>query len=129
LATIGEGLVVFFDDDVRLDPAVLAHYATAAEGLDGGVFFGGSFGVDYEKPPPQWLLPLLPFSARGMDLKSKDRLWEYLGFNWAAFATDIRGLGGFDPNFGPGSPTGATGQETTMQHQMDEAGMRRIDLP
>lgn len=129
LKTVAEGLVVFFDDDVRLAPEVLVAYAEAAEGCCGGTFFGSSFGVDYEEPPPPWLVPLLPFSARGMDLQSEDRLWEYLGFNWAAFAGDIRKLGGFDLAFGPGSPTGATGQETNMQHRMVAAGMTRIDLP
>lgn len=129
LETVGEGLVVFFDDDVRFHQDVLIRYAEISRGVSSRAVVGSSFGVDYEEPPPQWLLPLLPYSARGMDLRSEDRLWEYLGFNWAAFAEDIRELGGFDTTFGPGSPTGATGQETNMQHRMAEAGFRRLDIP
>jgi hypothetical protein len=53
----------------------------------------------------------------------------YLGFNWAAFTTDLRRLGGFDPQFGPGSPAGATGQEGEMQARMKADGMTGIDVP
>src|SRR5690625_3949232 len=51
LKTIADGLVVFFDDDVRLEPGVLEAYAEAAEAHPEPAFFGGSLGVDYEKRP------------------------------------------------------------------------------
>ena len=128
LATVGEGLAVFFDDDVRLEPGVLEAYAKAAEAHPARTFFGGPFGCDYEEAPPQWLLPLLPFSARGTDFDGGERPGEYLGFNWAAHTIDLQSVGGFDPNFGPGSPTGARRQESEMQRRLQQAGYKAVDV-
>ena len=128
LETVGDGLVVFFDDDVRLDPGVLEAYAAAA-GVERNAFFGGSVRIDYEEEPPHWLVPYMPYSARGFELDSTDRPGEYLGFNWAAFSGDICAAGGFDPAYGPGSPTGATGQETRMQYQLSKRGVKPVDVP
>ena len=47
----------------------------------------------------------------------------FLGANWAAFARDLKEVGGFDPWFGPGSATGSTGQEQTMQRRLLGAGL------
>jgi len=48
-----ETLIYFIDDDIRLSTNVLDNYAKAAEGIDGGVFFGGPFRVDCEQDPPE----------------------------------------------------------------------------
>ena len=130
LATVGEGLAVFFDDDVRLEPGVLRAYAEAAGETSAGHYYGGSMGVDYEHEPPDWVRRLLPLSARGVDLHEKEREWHlYLGCNWAAFTEDLRAAGGFDADFGPGSPTGATGQEADMQERLLARGVRQVDVP
>ncbi len=130
LATVGEGLVVFFDDDVRLEPGVLEAYAEAANATGAGHFYGGSMGVDYEQEPPEWVRRLLPLSARGVDLHEKERTWHlYLGCNWVAFTEDIRAAGGFNADFGPGSPTGATGQEADMQERLLARGVHQVDVP
>ena len=129
LKTIADGLVVFFDDDVRMEPGVLEAYAEAATVHPESAFFGGSFGCDYEERPPDWLLPLLPFSARGVQLPTSERPPEYLGFNWAAYVSDIKAAGGFNPGFGPGSPTSAAGQESNMQRRLREAGGLEVDVP
>lgn len=130
LNTVAQGIVVFFDDDVRLHPGVLESYAAAATGRTDGVYFGGSFGVDYEEPPPEWLTPLLPPSARGRVLGDGRHYRYYLGFNWAAFTQDLEAIGGFDPNFGPGSPTGTTtGDENDIQARLREAGVQAVDVP
>lgn len=125
-----EALAVFFDDDVRVSPGVLEAYARAAEGYGGGgAYFGGPFACDYEVPPADWERALLPISAQGMRF---DADWVpdfFLGFNWAAFAGDLRAAGGFDPNHGPGSPTGATGQESTMQKALLERGVPAVRVP
>ena len=130
LETVGDGLVVFFDDDIRLEPGVLEAYAEAARDHDGGVYFGGPFGVDYEERPPEWLLPLLPLSAQGVCFEQGDRpaVGRYLGLNWAAFVRDLQALGGFSPAYGPGSPTGATGQEYDMQRRLHAAGVAPKDV-
>ncbi|NNF57143.1 MAG: hypothetical protein HKN04_02780, partial [Rhodothermaceae bacterium] len=129
LATVEQGLVVFFDDDVRLSPGVLVAYAeAAAEYPEHGAYFGGPFGVDYEERPPEWLIPLLPWSARGLNLKTGPKAPFYLGFNWAAFTSDIHKTGGFNPNYGPGSPIGAGGQETNMQRRMRDLHIEGVDV-
>ena len=128
LATVGEGLVVFFDDDVRLEPGVLEAYAGAAARHPERAYFGGSFGCDYEVPPFLWLLPILPASSRGVDLREVS-VSEYIGFNWATYKEAVVSLGGFDPHFGPGSPTGARGQETEMQRRMRHQGLSMVDVP
>lgn len=128
LATVGNGLVVFFDDDVRLDPGVLEAYAEAAERHPRNAFFGGPTDVDYELQPPEWLIPFFPPSARGVSYDSNG-LELYLGFNWAAYADELLALGGFNPDFGPGSPTGATGQEGEMHLRLMEAGFAQCDVP
>lgn len=53
----------------------------------------------------------------------------FLGLNWAAFRQDLHDVGPFDPRFGPGSKVGATGQETTLQHRLIDAGLERIYVP
>lgn len=117
LTEIADGLIIFFDDDVRVHRGVLQAYAEAAAGVEGGMFFGGSTRVDYELEPPEWLVEYLPASATGWP--EGDRPGEktsFLGFNWAAFASDLRACGGFNPTVGPG--TLSTGQETEMQQRL-----------
>lgn len=125
LQEIENGLVLFTDDDVRLHPEVLVRYAEAAKGVDEGVYFGGPTDVDHEKEPPNWLVSSLPHSAVGWN---RDSEWEYaLGFNWAAFAPDLKRLDGFDEDRGPG--TGTVGQETDMQQRLVEAGVEMRFVP
>jgi glycosyltransferase involved in cell wall biosynthesis len=120
-------VIVFFDDDVRLSRDVLKIYASAAERLSGR-FWGGPTGVDYDHAPPDWLMGYLPRSAKGFTLSATetDQIDRptFLGFNWAARATDLRRAGGFDENRGPGAPTGATGQESSMQQRLISDGLR-----
>lgn len=131
LREIPSGLIYFTDDDVRLRSSVLVRYAEAAGREGKGAFFGGPTGVDYEEPPPSWLVSSLPASARGWGEEGfeKESFQWFLGFNWAAFRSDLVSQGGFDTRFGPGSPTGATGQETEMQRRLDDAGLRKVFVP
>ena len=124
LATVGEGLVVFFDDDVRLEPGVLEAYAGAAARHPERAYFGGPTDVDYEAPPPESMLSFYPPSVRGVRCY-EERLELILGCNWAAYAREVLSLGGFNPEFGPGSATGATGQETEMHRRLDAADFSR----
>ena len=125
LEILSDGLVVFFDDDVRFSPTVLTDYAAAANADNPGCWFAGPTGVDYETEPPDWLKRHLPPSAKGWEWgggKTFDRP-DAMGFNWAAFAADLRRAGRFNPDFGPGSPTGATGQESEMMSRLLAAGV------
>lgn len=123
--------IVFADDDVRFDPGQLGVYADATAGAESGCFFGGPTSVDYEEPPPDWLRPYLPPSARGWQPSADDdpeRLI-FLGFNWAAHADELLAAGGFDPNRGPGARTRSVGQETDMQQRLLERGLHSRYLP
>ncbi|MEX2574486.1 MAG: glycosyltransferase family 2 protein [Balneolaceae bacterium] len=129
LATMGDGLIFFTDDDVRFAPGILMAYASAMEDFRSGVFFGGPVDVDRQAHPPGWMEPLLPWSVRGYNLfTERMERGGYLGFNWAAYASDIREMGGFDPLYGPGSPIGASGQESDMQDRLFEAGYSEVDV-
>jgi GT2 family glycosyltransferase len=132
LGGLGDGLVFFTDDDVRFDAGVLVAYADAAETKGAGHFFGGPTDVDYEIPPPPWLEQYLPKSARGWAWSGPDdhvSAPEFLGFNWAAFAADLRAAGGFNPDRGPGSLSGSTGQESEMQRRLLKHGLLGAYVP
>ena len=129
IRTTTDGLLVFFDDDVRVHPDALVKYSAAAQNHEtGGVYFGGPVDVDRETEPPEWFESFLPSSARGYEVGPSRRKKWYLGFNWAAFRSDIERLGGFDPRFGPGAPSRATGQESDMQARMRGDGMQPVDV-
>ena len=130
LTQVADGtLCVFLDDDVRFEPSLFQCYHDAAARTDGTAYFGGPVSCDYEHKPPSWLIPLLPHSARGYSLDDRGTMAnEYLGFNWAAFSHDIRNAGSFNPDVGPGSPTGARGQETDMQRRLRSQGVRPVDV-
>jgi hypothetical protein len=124
-----DGLVLFADDDLRFTDRYLAAYAEAASLHPNGHFFGGPFEAEYESSPPQWLRNYLPLSALGWESKAKcfdERNTWFLGFNWAAYAGDLRRVGGFDPNIGPGSPSNSTGDEVRIQKSMHKIGMRSV---
>lgn len=127
-------LIFFTDDDVRIHPETLCAYTEAATGIDGGQFYGGHTGVDYEQDPPEWLKPYLPHSAKGLNLGPdrkfiQEELKPFLGCNWAAFANDLVCLGGFNPDLGPGSPIKSTGQELDMHLRLFEHGIQQVNVP
>lgn len=129
---LDDELVVFFDDDVRVAPGTLAAYATCLDWAGTKHFFGGPFGCDYDVPPPPWLVRFLPVSARGWNSpegRGFARDLAFIGFNWAAFAADIRTLGGFDLRVGPGGEAGASGQESDMQVRLQAAGFAPRYVP
>lgn len=125
-------LVLFTDDDVRFAPEILNCYAEAAQREVAGRYFGGPFGIDYETPPPAWLRKFLPPSAIGWEPESEEQRSEslfFFGCNWAAFAGELRCLGGFNPEIGIGSPAGGVGEETDMQMRLRKTGSKPVYLP
>ena len=122
-----DGLVVFFDDDVRFAPHVLAAYAEAAQ-RGPGHFFGGPVEVDYETPPPEHVRKLLPPSGKGWRPKNEADLkrFGFLGANWAAFVRDLAEAGNFNVSLGPGRAS--TGQESEMQWRLRQKGMQMAYL-
>jgi len=123
--------VVFFDDDVRIHPHSLRAYADAAAGKTGGEFYAGKCLVDYDSPPPEWLKDYLPYSAKGWSYGDEVRELKEplaLGFNWAAFADDLKRAGNFDSNIGPGRAI-SVGEETDLQLIMFSQGVKGVYLP
>ncbi len=121
-----DDLVVFLDDDVSVHPDVLVHYHSAALKYGRGHYFGGPTAVEYEVSPEPWLIRYLPPSAVGTNLSNSNREVRFpasfLGFNWAAFARDLKLCGGFSAEFGPGTLTGM-GDESYMQYRMNQAAI------
>jgi hypothetical protein len=125
-----DALVLFTDDDIRFDKNWMREYDQISQNCVSGRYFGGSFGVDYETPPKPELIPLLPDSAIGIEYPdSPEAGCKFLGFNWAAFASDIIGLGGYDEKIGPGSSTCKVGDETEMQVRLAKAGVQLTSVP
>jgi hypothetical protein len=133
LEQLDDEFIVYLDDDVRVAPHTIRRYVEAAVAHPHGFFFGGRTGVDYEQEPPPWLRPHLPASATGFSLGDAPRQVDrpcFLGFNWAAFAADIRRAGGFPEHIGPGTSRGQTiGEESEVQRQLLAAGMTGLYLP
>jgi hypothetical protein len=133
LEDVRNSLVFFADDDVRFEPGILEAYAEAASGKESGEFYGGPFGIDYVRQPEDWLVEFLPLSAVGWSLGNEPQHVKkgnlFTGFNWAAFADDLIDLGGFSVDHGPGSKTGAVGQETQMQGRLLESGRPGVYVP
>jgi glycosyltransferase involved in cell wall biosynthesis len=130
LDRVDEGLIYFTDSDIRFTSDTLRAYSKAARSHGPGHFFGGPFNVAREKAPPTWLEDYLPPSAKGWKCQRDEGVEpsfsEFLGFNWAAFASDIKRAGGFDESIGPGSITDSTGDETDMQRRLVRHGASAI---
>ena len=129
-----DSFIYFSDDDVRYSKKVLMAYADAFAKRKGKEFYGGPVKVDYAtEPPPKWMLEFLPPSAKGFEVIDgsnelrRGRL--ALGFNWAVFSEDILSAGGFNPNFGPGSPYVPLGDESDLQARLLDAGYRGVYVP
>lgn len=126
-----ETLIVFFDDDILVPEGIVGAYAAEARRRGPGHYFGGPTTARFEVPAAKAVARLLPDSARGLSYGDEPRTGKdfFLGFNWAAFSSDIKAAGGFDVRFGPGSSTGATGQESTAQRRLRARGARSVYIP
>jgi glycosyltransferase involved in cell wall biosynthesis len=134
LDRLDDGLVFMTDDDVRLDPQVLVAYDAASGQTERGEYYGGPVLIDAEHGlPPVWLRRFYPqtiaqpWSLRCEGAVSSDQ--KFMGTNWAAFAGDLIAAGGFDTRLGPGSTTGAAGQETEAQRRLVTRGARAVYVP
>jgi glycosyltransferase involved in cell wall biosynthesis len=134
LATVEDALVVFTDDDVQVPRETLAAYAYGAGTCRSGEFYGGPIIPDYEgEPPPAWLQSHLPRSAGGwkLDANTKTPISkpEFIGPNFAAFASDVLRVGGFDVRLGPGRHMLSPGEDTEIQERLMASGVRGFYLP
>lgn len=134
LEVVGDKLVVFTDDDVCVPKETLVAYACASQNCRGGEFYGGPIIADYEgELPPRWLLRYLPRSAAGWKLDVTEKIAitqpEFIGPNFAAFAADIRRIGGFDTRLGPGQQMLSPGEDTEIQERLLAHGVGGYYVP
>jgi GT2 family glycosyltransferase len=132
LARTTADLIYFLDDDVRIDVGALEAYADAAGRYGPGHHFSGPLVAAWEVEPPAWLKGYLPPSATGWyhgDVEKYYDLPHFIGSNWAAFRADMLAVGGFSEDIGPGTPSGAIGDESELQQRMLDAGGRGVYLP
>jgi hypothetical protein len=133
LEQLTDEFIIYLDDDVRVARHTICRYIDAAVAHARGYYFGGQTGADYEEEPPPWLREHLPASATGFSLGEAERNVDrpcFLGFNWAAFARDIRRVGGFPEHIGPGAPCGQTiGEESEVQRHLLATGMKGLYIP
>ncbi len=116
--------ILFSDDDILIPEATLLRYVETVEKKGRGFFYGGSVDVRYNGELPTGVLKYFPHSITGLtDSQLADRNL-FLGCNWGAFAGDIRNSGYFNPLFGPGSATGADGQEDFMMKRLLKNGIK-----
>jgi len=133
LEQLTDEFIIYLDDDVRVTPQTIQRYTDAAGSHAQRFYFGGRTGVDYEEEPPRWLREHLPASATGFSLGDTtihvDRPC-FLGFNWAAFADDVKRVGGFPEHIGPGASGRQTiGEESEVQRHLLATGMTGLYLP
>mgnify|MGYP005990944039 CR=1 FL=1 len=123
-----DSFLVFFDDDIKVQSGVVSDFIEAGKKNGKQCFYGGPLRADYVQDPDRGFIPYLPFSAKDFDLSTGDKyrkfdqFQDFLGANWACFLQDLTNVGGFSGKFGPGSPTGARGQETDAMLRMYQNG-------
>jgi len=121
--------IFFTDDDITVEKdSLLQTYAQAAVEYGPGHYFGGAVFPELEVVPPKWLLPCMPLSVNGWYPEKHEAIYYFLGCNWGGFLSDLKSIGAFDRNFGPGSLYRATGQERNMQIRMFRAGLIPVYL-
>lgn len=132
LPECADSFLIFLDDDVRCSPDLLVKFYEAFKLHGEGCFYGGAMGVDYETPPPEWLKEYLPPSAVGFAYRADpEKVLEpvFQGCNWALHSSLLEKIGGFNPNYGPGSATGSTGQESQAMGACIKNGHHGIYVP
>lgn len=132
LAETGADVVSFFDDDVLIAEEAIEAYVDAAARYGPKHHFSGPLVPDWEGEPPEWLKRYLPPSAKGWYHGDEEHYIDrpsFIGSNWAAFRADILRVGGYDERIGPGSRSGAIGDETELQQRLLDAGSRGVYLP
>jgi hypothetical protein len=132
LDQIGEGFVLFLDDDGRVSPGLLVEYEQAVLREGEHAFYGGPIAAECEQEPPTWLRRYLPPSVTGWD-SNHNWPW-FLGANYGAFAQAIQAVGGMSLSLGPGAlqpgtATNPTGLETELQMRLSAAGYRQVYVP
>ena len=123
--------IVFYDDDVRVDPGGPEAFVDGARRYGPGHFFGGPVRPEYAgEPPADWMRPWFTTCVIGWSLGDEEQPHdEFLGANWAAFRSDLLAAGGFVRGLGPKGESRTLGEEVEMQERLLARGARGIYLP
>ena len=114
-------VIIFFDNDISVTKTTLVSYSDAIQTYGRNCFFGGPLEAEYESSPKPYVIPYLPYSAKGFylgefDLKIDDPC--FLGGNHALFREDVIAAGGYDEKCATGNNSGALGEETRLQARL-----------
>lgn len=120
--------IIFTDDDIVFPSETINKYMVNVEKIGKGFFYGGGVDVFIEKHPPEELYSFYPDSIKGLSEQVLLTKKQFLGCNWGAFATDLINAGYFNPLYGPGSITRATGQERVMMNRLLAMGVKPVAI-
>ncbi len=124
--------IVFFDNDIQIDPDTLRAYQSAFVRFGDSRFYGGKLYPIYEKEPAPWIRAFLPFSVRGFSLGESEQECahpQFLGGNFAVPRRWYRQVGGFEGPSASGTKGGGVGEEVRLQKAMLDAGITGLFLP
>lgn len=128
----GSDILLFIDDDIRMLEETLTAYNEAFERHGATCFFGGPLVPDYEVAPEPFLIPFLPWSAKGHSLGDEEIKVSkpaFLGGNIAIPKEILFTLGPFDTICATGEKGGGVGEETRLQLRMLEHSISGIYVP
>ncbi|MCA9104715.1 MAG: glycosyltransferase family 2 protein [Planctomycetales bacterium] len=135
VANISGDLLLWTDDDVRVEPNWLAAYVAAANQQTDVGFWGGTIEPDFESEPPRWVMENWEMSSRIYALRdwrgevpSVDLKHLPFGANFAIRATHQRSYG-FDVNFGRKGEGMRGFDEVDVFRRMLDAGVRGAWVP
>lgn len=117
-------VVLFLDNDVRVEPAALLAYAQAFADYPQAGAFGGPLQPEYETPPLDWLVPYLPWSAVGVDYGPINRPLDearLMGANHAVTREALKQAAYYDAVDAVGK-RGGVGEETRLQERILATG-------
>lgn len=118
-------LIIFTDDDVRVDPRWLAEYASAAHRFPEAAFVGGTIALRFPCTPPRWLRNNLSrfntaYACRSLDpetmvIRRREDLpfGANMGFRRSVFAAT-----GFSPSLGRVGTDLMSGEETEFMERL-----------
>ena len=117
-------VILFLDNDVRVEPVALHDYAEAFADYPQAGAFGGPLQPEYETPPLDWLVPYLPWSVVGVDYGPRNRpldeAW-LMGANHAVTHEALQDAGWYDAVDAVGK-RGGVGEETRLQERILAGG-------
>jgi len=130
LSTISDSdlFIIFTDDDVSFPKSTVFKYIDNVEKFGKGFYYGGGVDVLIKEPLNKDLIKYYPNSIKGLSEDSLIEEKKFLGCNWGAFAEDLIRAGCFNPLFGPGSITQATGQEKSMMESLVRLGVKPLPI-